>query len=77
MFCKPLPDIISILLDTRKTAEAIKDIRIFIRRFPLLQIGTVRLGNVSVPILMLISKTILMPVIVNMATNGTTLNTNV
>ena len=77
MFWKPLPDITNILWDIKKTAEAIKDIKISIRRFPLMPIGTARPGNVSAPILMLISKTTSTHVIVNMATDGTTHNTSV
>jgi hypothetical protein len=77
MFWKPPRAITSISWDTRKTAEVIKDIRISIRRFPSLPDGTARPGNVSVPIRMLILKITSTPVIVNMATNGTTLNISV
>lgn len=62
--------IISISWDIRKIVEVFRDIRIFINRFRLSQIGTVKLGNVFVLILMRISRTILMLVIASMDTDG-------
>jgi hypothetical protein len=71
-----LPVITNISWDTRRTAEANQDIKTFTKRFPLSPTGTAKPRNVYAPIHTLISRITLMPVTVNTATDGTTLNTS-